>query len=180
MWTDHSLHIADDKFAKKSGANQLLEDDEEDEDDENKGPQAPVKFEKKYSSGTISTMKLYNERMIPFELIVQLMEEVCFGTAYQTFSAAILVFMPGMGEIRRLHDMLVEHNLFGSDQFVLYPLHSTLSSGSQSEVFELPPPGIRKIVIGTSWNHISRGCSSSFSYQYCRDWYYYPGHYLRN
>ncbi|KIY72745.1 P-loop containing nucleoside triphosphate hydrolase protein [Cylindrobasidium torrendii FP15055 ss-10] len=139
----------DDKFSKKS-ASLLRDDGEEDDEDEDRDPQAPIKFEKKYSSETISTIKLYNERMIPFELIIQLMEEVCFGTAYHTFSAAILVFMPGMGEIRRLHDMLVEHNLFGSDQFVLYPLHSTLSSGSQGEVFELPPPGVRKIVIATN------------------------------
>jgi len=56
--------------------------------------------------------------------------------------------MPGLGEIRRLNDILVEHPFFGSNAFKLYPLHSTLSSESQGAVFDLPPPGVRKIVIG--------------------------------
>lgn len=58
--------------------------------------------------------------------------------------------MPGMGEIRRLNDLLVEHKQFGSENdFTIYPLHSTVSSEGQGAVFDIPPPGVRKIVIGT-------------------------------
>ncbi|EEB87124.1 hypothetical protein MPER_15655, partial [Moniliophthora perniciosa FA553] len=32
----------------------------------------------------------------------------------------------------------------------VYPLHSALSSENQSAVFDIPPPGIRKIVIATN------------------------------
>jgi ATP-dependent RNA helicase DHX29 len=60
--------------------------------------------------------------------------------------------MPGMGEIRRLNDLLLEHPCFGLvEDFKIYPLHSTLSSENQSAVFDIPPPGVRKIVIGL-WN----------------------------
>jgi len=67
-------------------------------------------------------------------------------------SSAILVFLPGLGEIRRLHDALQEHPHFGSeDEFVIYPLHSTTSSENQGAVFDIPPAGIRKIVIGVGF-----------------------------
>lgn len=95
-------------------------------------------------------MALFDERVMPYELITRLLEYVALGnTAYTPFSSAILVFMPGMGEIRRLHDVLIEHPVFGKDtHFRIYPLHSMISSDSQSAVFEIPPPGVRKIVIG--------------------------------
>lgn len=78
------------------------------------------------------------------------METICYQNQhYITYSAAVLVFMPGMNEIRRLHDMLMEHEVFGNGEaFQIHPLHSTISSENQSAVFDLPPMGVRKIVIG--------------------------------
>ena len=119
-------------------------------DDEDEGDKTNVKLEKRYSPETTATLNIMDERLIPYELIVRLLEVVCFEDAnYQELSAAVLVFMPGLAEIRRLNDLLVEHPLFGSSEFRLYPLHSTLTSESQGAVFEVPPPGIRKIVIGS-------------------------------
>ena len=57
--------------------------------------------------------------------------------------------MPGIGEIRRMNDMLTEHKKFGSeDGFIIHALHSTISSENQGAVFDVPRGGIRKIVIG--------------------------------
>ncbi|EAU92844.2 pre-mRNA-splicing factor ATP-dependent RNA helicase prp22 [Coprinopsis cinerea okayama7 len=124
--------------------------DEDDEDDDTTDKDG-IKLEKRYSPPTISTLNLIDERVIPYDLILRLLEELCFGNPdYLTYSSAILVFMPGLGEIRRLHDMLSEHPQFGSNDFRLYPLHSTLSSENQGAVFDVPPPGIRKIVIATN------------------------------
>ena len=96
-------------------------------------------------------MNTIDERLIPYELIVRLLEKICYADhKYQAFSAAVLIFMPGLGEIRRLHDLLVEHPVFGSNDFSLHPLHSSLSTESQGAVFDVPPAGIRKIVIGMS------------------------------
>jgi ATP-dependent RNA helicase DHX29 len=108
-----------------------------------------VKLETRYSPTTVSTINLLDERVIPFDLIVRLLEHICFLRAYAKYSTAILVFLPGIGEIRRLNDFLVEHADFGSsDAFVIYHLHSSISSENQGAVFEVPPPGIRKIVLG--------------------------------
>ncbi len=66
--------------------------------------------------------------------------------------------MPGMGEIRRLQELLVEHTIFASEEhFKIYPLHSTIASDQQAAVFDIPPPGIRKIVIGM-FRKLSRLC----------------------
>ncbi|KAG6911865.1 hypothetical protein DXG01_000112 [Tephrocybe rancida] len=123
-----------------------------DDDDDDETIQENVKLEKRYSAETAATINLYDERLIPYDLIVRLLERICFDDAsYLSYSAAILVFMPGLAEIRRLNDILTEHPSFGNNHlFKLHPLHSTLSSENQGAVFELPPAGVRKIVIATN------------------------------
>jgi len=108
----------------------------------------PLVLEKQYSPQAVATLNLLDERQIPYELIVRLLERLCFeDDAYIAYSAAILVFMPGLNEIRRLHDMLLSHELFSNEAFKILPLHSSISSEGQGTVFEIPPTGIRKIVI---------------------------------
>ncbi|KAF9240899.1 P-loop containing nucleoside triphosphate hydrolase protein [Melanogaster broomeanus] len=101
---------------------------------------------------TKKTVELLDERIIPYELIVRLLDHLCFGdTSLRSFSSAVLIFMPGLAEIRRLGDLLSEHPSFGDESwFRVYPLHSTLSSDSQNAVFDMPPTGVRKIVIATN------------------------------
>jgi ATP-dependent RNA helicase DHX29 len=122
---------------------------EQADDDEGTGaPSAPMVLEKRYSSQTILSVNLLDERLIPYDLIVRLLEKLCFEDyAYIPYSAAILVFMPGLNEIRKLQDTLLAHPLFEGNEFRIYPLHSTISSEGQSAVFEIPPTGVRKIVI---------------------------------
>lgn len=126
----------------------LLREDEEEGSD---GTHDATKLQaQRYSPSTVATMNLLDERMIPYDLIIRLLETICFGDPSVIYmSSAFLLFMPGLGEIRRLNDMLSEHPRFGSsDEFHLYPLHSMISSENQSAVFDIPPLGIRKIVIG--------------------------------
>ncbi|KAF8216088.1 P-loop containing nucleoside triphosphate hydrolase protein [Mycena galopus ATCC 62051] len=121
------------------------------DEDEEDPVQENVKLEKRYSAQTTATINLLDERLVPYELIVRLLERICFeDTEYGAYSAAILIFMPGMGEIRRLNDILMEHPSFGENDFRIHPLHSTLSSENQGAVFDIPPPHIRKIVIATN------------------------------
>lgn len=129
---------------------ELLARDDEDEDDSTASSvKEGVKLEKRYSPNTVATLNLIDERVIPYELIIRLLEKICFeDPAYLPMSSAILIFLPGLGEIRRLHDVLSDHCHFGSDLFRLHPLHSTISSENQGLVFDIPPPGVRKIVIG--------------------------------
>lgn len=126
-------------------------DDEDDDESTANSISEGVKLEKRYSPNTVSTLNTIDERLIPYDLIIRMLEKMCFeDPSYFAMSAAILVFLPGLGEIRRLHDMLSDHPRFGCDDFKLYPLHSTLSSENQGAVFDVPPHGVRKIVISTN------------------------------
>jgi ATP-dependent RNA helicase DHX29 len=105
----------------------------------------------KYSSKTVSTVNLLDSKQIPYDLITRLLEKICFeDDDLKRFSQATLIFMPGLAEIRRMNDILGGHPAFGSNEFIVYPLHSTISSEGQSAVFDDPPPGVRKIVISTN------------------------------
>ncbi len=140
----------------RSGKLDWNEDLEVNSDEDAPAGEQVVKFEKRYSQQTISTVNLFDERFIPYELIVRLLERICFeDCAYATYSAAVLVFMPGLNEIRKLTDLLVSHEQFGGDAFRLYPLHSTISTEDQGAVFNTLPAGMRKIVIGMLQRHLS-------------------------
>ncbi|KAF9310916.1 hypothetical protein BG003_007951 [Podila horticola] len=106
-----------------------------------------------------------DENRINYELIQVLLEYICFPKDRRAQSAAavaaqdlhipeegaILIFLPGMPEIRKLFDNLKVNRRFGDEtRFSLWPLHSSVSSEGQSQVFDVPPPGIRKIVLATN------------------------------
>jgi ATP-dependent RNA helicase DHX29 len=66
-------------------------------------------------------------------------------------SGAVLVFMPGIGEIRTLADRLAGSRSFGDrDKFEVIPLHSTLTSTEQKRAFKASPKGCRKIIVSTN------------------------------
>lgn len=64
---------------------------------------------------------------------------------------AILIFLPGLNEIRNLLSKLSNHRLFGNRRkYVLVALHSSISSDNQDKAFEIPPAGITKIILSTN------------------------------
>lgn len=102
-----------------------------------------------YSNKTRTTISQLDEYRIEFELITQLIAKIASDDNLMMFSKAILVFLPGIGEIRQLNDMLSGHPYFSSNWYI-YPLHSTIASEDQEAAFLVPPPGIRKIVLATN------------------------------
>ncbi|KAI4701061.1 hypothetical protein J4E89_010757 [Alternaria sp. Ai002NY15] len=102
-----------------------------------------------YSQLTRDVLSNYDEYAIDYDLITRLIETVAFDPQLSRFSSAILVFLPGLAEIRQLNDILASHPSFKADWYV-YPLHSTISSEDQQAAFLVPPPGIRKIVLATN------------------------------
>ena len=142
-----------DKYYQGKARQDWIEESQAGDDDDDETVQESVKLEKRYSLETASTINRLDERLIPYDLIIHLLERICFNDPSNvSYSAAILIFMPGLAEIRRLNDMLTEHPSFGNNRFFkLFPLHSTLSSENQSAVFDIPPEGVRKIVIGVYW-----------------------------
>lgn len=79
-----------------------------------------------------------NEQMINFDLMLALLETICQNNAeLQPYSKAILVFLPSLDTIRTLCDLLEAHPLFGSVEFLVFPLHSSISNEQQARVFEV-------------------------------------------
>jgi hypothetical protein len=55
------------------------------------------------------------------------------------------LFPQSLETIRRLSDLLESHEVFGTTAFQIFPLHSTISGDNQGLVFNVPPPGVRKV-----------------------------------
>lgn len=134
------------KDAQKNGNSSGDDDDDEEITSEKSG--IPSKLPG-YSPATRNVLSTYDEYAIDYDLIVRLIEAVAYDPQLSRFSSAVLVFLPGIAEIRLLNDMLAGHPSFSSN-WLIYPLHSTISSDDQQAAFLLPPPGCRKIVIATN------------------------------
>ncbi|EEU44989.1 uncharacterized protein NECHADRAFT_41135 [Fusarium vanettenii 77-13-4] len=102
-----------------------------------------------YSSRTRSSLAQLDEYRIEFDLIVQLIAHIAVDDDLQNYSKAILVFLPGIAEIRTLNDMLLGDPRFAKE-WLVYPLHSSIATEDQESAFLIPPPGIRKIVLATN------------------------------
>ena len=102
-----------------------------------------------YSAKTRSTLAHFDEYRIDYDLIVKLLETVANNRTYASYSKAILIFLPGIAEIRRLNSMLTGHPAFSSGWYI-YPLHSTIATEEQEQAFLVPPEGTRKIVLATN------------------------------
>jgi ATP-dependent RNA helicase DHX29 len=130
----------------EDAATATVDEDSIDEDQPKEGkPQAL----EGYSARTRKTLDTYDEYRIDMSLIVKLLERIGYDGNYEPFSKAVLVFLPGIAEIRQLNDMLGGHPRFLKGWHV-YPLHSSFSSDDQQAAFDVPPPGFRKIVLATN------------------------------
>ena len=101
-----------------------------------------------YSAVTKFSLRRMDESRIDYELIERVLEHIDESCG----PGAVLVFLPGAGEISSLLDQLRATRRFGrgpSARWVL-PLHSQLPPAEQKRVFDRPPEGVRKIVLGTN------------------------------
>ena len=116
--------------------------------DEGSQTTASGKLER-YSSRTRSTLARLDEYRINYDLICRLLEHVATSPACANYSKAILVFLPGLAEIRRLYDLVSTSPSFVHGWIVI-PLHSTIAMEDQERAFWVPPSGMRKIVLATN------------------------------
>lgn len=72
----------------------------------------------------------------------------CVGRALRDDTGSLLVFLPGMAEIRRVERRLEEARL--GPAVTIAPLHGELSQSEQDRAIAPSPPGKRKIVLATS------------------------------
>lgn len=126
-------------------------DDDDEVDVASDGSMKPelLKTLQQYSRRTRNTLSQINEYQIDFDLIVNLISRIATDPNYVNFSKAVLVFLPGIADIRTLNDMLLGDRYF-QNNWVVYPLHSTIASEDQEAAFLVPPPGYRKIVLATN------------------------------
>ncbi|KIW17300.1 hypothetical protein PV08_04491 [Exophiala spinifera] len=103
----------------------------------------------KYSGKTQALISQMDEYRIDYNLIAKLSASIATKCQYAKYSSAILIFMPGIGEMRRLHNLLLSMDTF-SHGWVVHLLHSTFSTDDLEKAFERPPLGHRKIVIATN------------------------------
>ncbi|OCT79840.1 putative ATP-dependent RNA helicase DHX57 [Xenopus laevis] len=104
------------------------------------------------SKSVIKTLSTMDLDKINLDLIEALLEWIVNGE-HSYPPGAVLVFLPGLAEIKTLYDQLQSNAMFSnrrSKRCVIYPLHSSLSSEEQQSVFLRPPLGVTKIIISTN------------------------------
>lgn len=104
----------------------------------------------RYSQQTQRTVRSYNERILDYGLIVALLQKLATDRSLLDYSKAILIFLPGMAEIKRLQDEIAGNPFFDSKSWVTHALHSSIANEEQEKAFVVPPAGVRKIVIATN------------------------------
>ncbi len=135
-------------FNTDAGSHGGAETVEFDDDDATKVPSQIADLQG-YSPKTLKTLSKLDEYRVNYSLIVRLLETIATSKFYSPYSKAVLVFLPGMAEIRRLNDMLTSHRTFTTGWYI-YALHSTIATDEQERAFLAPPPGVRKIVLATN------------------------------
>ena len=75
------------------------------------------------------------------------------ASEYVGSDGAVLVFLPGVGEIEDVKRVLLESSLVRADALQaewILPLHGSLPPDEQRRVFERPPEGTTKVVLATN------------------------------
>lgn len=102
-----------------------------------------------YSQRTRNVLSQMDEYQIDYDLIMQLLIHISSAADMAFYSKAILIFLPGIAEIRTLNDLILGDPRFSKD-WLVYPLHSTIATEDQESAFLVPPEGLRKIVLATN------------------------------
>ena len=117
-----------------------------DEDDESEvlNPDYDELQYEDYSRSTRRNLARIDETRIDFDLL----EEILLYIHTTKEEGAVLVFLPGFGEISVLLSRLQSNYAFAESWLV--PLHSSVSPTEQRKAFRKPSKGVRKIVIATN------------------------------
>lgn len=131
-------------------SNTIIDDDPDDISDstgDNEGGlQASLD---RYTKQTKETILKFDEYRMDYQLIRKLLLNIATAPEMENYSKAILVFMPGLAEIRRLNDEILSEPTFQRG-WIVHALHSSIASEDQEKAFVVPPEGFRKIVIATN------------------------------
>jgi ATP-dependent RNA helicase DHX29 len=115
-----------------------------------------------YSMSTRRSMHRVNEQVINYDLVEDVLNLLLIRPDTNDYLVApegadvlskgsVLVFLPGLGEIRSLTERLEASRTLGNrKRFEVIPMHSTLSSNDQRKAFIPAKAGCRKIILSTN------------------------------
>ncbi|XP_023527583.1 DExH-box ATP-dependent RNA helicase DExH1 isoform X1 [Cucurbita pepo subsp. pepo] len=102
---------------------------------------------KAYSSSTRKSLEAWSGAQLDLSLVESTIEYICRHEGY----GAILVFLTGWDDISKLLDKVKANSYLGdSGKFLILPLHGSMPTINQREIFDSPPPAKRKIVLATN------------------------------
>ena len=90
------------------------------------------------SNLTVKNLYLTDEFKVNLDLIEFMIDYILSGVNHSyPDHGTILVFLPGIGEIRQLYDLLKSRYSYSSENrnVIILPLHSSLSNDEQNKIF---------------------------------------------
>ncbi|XP_019153740.1 PREDICTED: DExH-box ATP-dependent RNA helicase DExH1 isoform X2 [Ipomoea nil] len=102
---------------------------------------------KGYSMTTRQSLEAWSGSQLDLGLVEATIQHICCHEG----DGAILVFLTGWDDISKLLDKIKVNNFLGdSKKFLVLPLHGSMPTVNQREIFDRPPPNVRKIVLATN------------------------------
>lgn len=102
---------------------------------------------KNYSSSTRHSLEAWSGSQLDLGLVEATIEYICRHEG----DGAVLVFLTGWDDISKLLDKVKGNNfLRDPSKFLVLPLHGSMPTINQREIFDRPPPSVRKIVLATN------------------------------
>ncbi|KAL0920237.1 hypothetical protein M5K25_009358 [Dendrobium thyrsiflorum] len=102
---------------------------------------------KNYSMSTRHSLKAWSGSLLDLGLVEATVEFIC---RYEG-DGAILVFLTGWDEISKLLDKIKANSFLGNpSKFLVLPLHGSMPTVNQREIFDRPQRNMRKIILATN------------------------------
>ncbi|PWA37316.1 RNA helicase family protein [Artemisia annua] len=102
---------------------------------------------KSYSASTRQSLEAWSGSETDLGLVEATIEHICRHEA----PGAILVFLTGWDEISKLLESVKTNSFLGDPtKFLVLPLHGSMPTINQREIFDRPPIGMRKVVLATN------------------------------
>ncbi|CAI5465710.1 unnamed protein product, partial [Closterium sp. Yama58-4] len=100
-----------------------------------------------FSRPTQESLANFSPDKLDIDLVASVVEYICRNEA----EGAVLVFLTGWDEISKLLEALKVMPVAGQpSKVLLLPLHGSMPTIHQKEIFNRPPPGVRKVVLATN------------------------------
>lgn len=147
-YLEDAIELTGYRLSEKEESNAVIDEDTEEMAEGDTDGSALTALDG-YSKQTRETLLNFDEYRLDYQLIKSLLLKIATTPEISHYSKAILVFMPGMAEIRRLNDEILSEPAFQKG-WIVHALHSSIASEDQEKAFNVPPDGMRKIVIATN------------------------------